>query len=95
METLEIDLQSCTIEFFTKEKYSQVDDDKKELRLSDIMKFYSTDYVPSGKKHNLLPCLNQYRHNTVPDDHKVSYLKYDEKIDQQPEPVEQTKNNLG
>ena len=83
-ETLEDALQAASIEFFNEEKHTQVDDAKKELRLSGIMKFYTKDYVASGKRQDLLAYANQYRQNKVPEDYKVKYLKYDWTINQQP-----------
>lgn len=83
-ESLEQSLQTAAEEFFTKEKHTQVDDAKQELRLSGIMKFYTEDYVASGKKQDLLAYVNQYRDNKVPNEYKVKYLKYDWTINQQP-----------
>ncbi len=83
-ETLNADLQSASIEFFNHEKHTQVDHEVKELQLSGIMKFYTKDYVKSGKKQDLLGYVNQFRENKIPDDFKVSYLKYDWTINQQP-----------
>ena len=83
-ETIEQDLQTAAIEFFNKEKHTQVDDDKQQLRLSGIMKFYTKDYVASGKKQDLLAYVNQFRDAKVPENYKVKYLKYDWTINQQP-----------
>lgn len=84
-QTLERDLQQAAIEFFTREKHTQVDSEAKILRLSGIMKFYTKDYVKSGKKNDLIEYVNQFRENKVPNDYKVSFLKYDWTINQQPE----------
>ena len=82
-ETLETDLQAASVDFFAKEKHTQVDHEAKELRLSGIMKFYTKDYVASGKKQDLLAYVNQFRQNKVPVDYKVSFLRYDWTINQQ------------
>lgn len=81
--SFEQELQTAAAEFFNKEKHTQVDADKKELRLSGIMKFYTGDYVASGKKQDLLGYVNQFRDKQVPDEFKVEYLKYDWTINQQ------------
>jgi len=83
-ETFERDLQTAAVEFFTKEKHTELDVEKKKLLLSGIMKFYTKDYVASGKKQDLLAYVNQFRVNKVPDDYKVSFTKYDWTVNQQP-----------
>ena len=83
-DTLQADLEQAAIEFFNREKHTQVDTQKKKLRLSGIMKFYTKDYVESGKKQDLLEYVNQYRQDKVPSDYKVAFIKYDWTINQQP-----------
>jgi len=83
-ETIEGDLQAAAVEFFNKEKHTKIDHDKKKLFLSGIMKFYTGDYVASGKKQDLLVYVNQFRKDKVPDDYRVSYIKYDWTVNQQP-----------
>ena len=82
-ERLEQDLQSAAVEFFNKEKHIQIDHEKQELRLSGIMKFYTKDYVASGKKQDLLEYVNQFREVNVPNNYKVKFIKYDWTINQQ------------
>lgn len=83
-ETLEADLQKAAIEFFNKDKHTHVDDTAQQVALSGIMKFYTKDYVASGKKQDLIRYINQYRENKVPEDYKVTFLDYDWSINQQP-----------
>lgn len=83
-ETLEADLQAAAVEFFNKPKHTRVDNAKKKLALSGIMKFYTKDYVASGKKQDLLGYVNQYREDKVPQDYKVTYIDYDWTVNQQP-----------
>jgi len=83
-ETLEADLQQATIEFFNKPKHIQIDPAKKRVALSGIMKFYTKDYVASGKKQDLIGYVNQYREEQIPSDFKVSFLDYDWSVNQQP-----------
>lgn len=82
-DDLEQDLQVAADEFFNKEKHTQVDDVKKLLLLSGIMKFYTKDYVSSGKKQDLLEYVNKFRKDKIPDDYKVKFLKYDWTINKQ------------
>lgn len=84
-QTLEQDLETASREFFAKERHIRVDKDAKHLYLSSIMKFYTKDYVPSGKKQDLVAYVNQFRDDKVPEDYKVKFIKYDWTINQQPE----------
>jgi len=83
-QTLEQDLQAAAVEFFNKDKHILINDEDKVLRLSGIMKFYTKDYVASGKKQDLLGYVNQFRENKVPSEYKVKFIKYDWTINQQP-----------
>ena len=81
-ENFEQQLQTAAVEFFNKDKHTELKTDKKELHLSGIIKFYTEDYVESGKKQDLIPYVNQFREDKVPDDYKVKYKKYDWTINQ-------------
>ncbi len=83
-ETLEKDLESAAISFFSKPKHIKIDVDKKKVYLSAILKFYTKDYVESGKKQDLVEYVNQFRSDKIPQDYKVNYLDYDWTINQQP-----------
>jgi len=83
-ETLESDLQEAAIEFFNKEKHIQINADKENVALSGIMKFYTKDYVASGKKQDLVAYVNQYRKEKIPENFKVTFIDYDWSINQQP-----------
>jgi len=83
-ETLEQELQGAAREFFNKDKHIKVDAAKKRVYLSGIMKFYTKDYVASGKKQDLIAYVNQFRDQAIPLDYKVKFLKYDWTINQQP-----------
>jgi len=82
-QTLEQDLQNAAIEFFNKDKHILIDDEEQILRLSGIMKFYTKDYVASGKKQDLIGYVNQFRENNVSDEYKVKFIKYDWTINKQ------------
>lgn len=81
--TLDAQLESATIEFLNSDKHVKVDDKKNEVRLSGIMKFYTKDFVASGKKQDLLSYVNPYRTNKIPSDYKVKYIDYDWRINAQ------------
>ena len=82
-ENLEQDLQSAAIEFFNKDKHILLKNDAEEVHLSGIMKFYTKDYVASGKKQDLIAYVNQYSRTPIPETYKVKFIKYDWTINQQ------------
>lgn len=84
-ESLEQDLQAAAEEFFNKAKHIEISESKKTVYLSGIMKFYTKDYVESGKKQDLLAYVNQYRSDAIPADYRVKFLDYDWTINQAPE----------
>ncbi|MBX2848043.1 MAG: DUF547 domain-containing protein [Acidiferrobacterales bacterium] len=84
-QDLEQQLQDASIEFFNKDLHIQIDEAAEEVALSGIMKFYTKDYVASGKKQDLIPYVNQYREDKIPLDYKVSFIDYDWTVNQQPE----------
>jgi len=83
-EKMQSSLQQAAVEFFTREKHTRVDNEEKALHLSGIMKFYTKDYVASGKKQDLLAYVNQFRQDKVSSDYQVEFIKYDWTINQQP-----------
>ncbi len=83
-ETLDQDLQMLSKEFFSKEKHIRINDNSQQLYLSSILKFYTKDYVPSGKKQDLVAYVNQFRDVKIPENYKVKFIKYDWTINQQP-----------
>lgn len=82
--TIDQELEAASREFFAKDKHILIKHDKKEVHLSGIMKFYTKDYVPSGKKDDLVAYVNQFRDVKIPEDYKVKFIKYDWTINQQP-----------
>lgn len=83
-DTLDADLQAVSQEFFSKEQHIRLDDDAKQVYLSGIMKFYTKDFTPTGKKQDLIPYVNQFSAKKVPEDYKVKFIKYDWTVNQQP-----------
>ena len=84
-ENLEGMLQSLSVEFLNKDKHVELDDDKKTVKVSAILDFYTKDFVSSGKRNDLLNYINPFRTNKIPADYKVKYMKYDWTVNIQPE----------
>lgn len=75
-ETVQTQLQDLSIEFFNSEKHVQVNNDKKEVAVTEIIKFFPEDFVPV-KASSVVNYVNLYRKNPVPQDYKVRYISYD------------------
>lgn len=83
-ETLEQDLQAASVEFFNKDKHIRVDPAQQKVYLSGIMKFYTKDYVASGKNQDLIAYVNQFTNTPIPEEYRVKFIKYDWTVNQQP-----------
>ena len=81
---LEQQLQNLTVEFFNKAKYLRVDAAKQEVWISEILKFYTEDFVRSGKRRDLIGYINRYTKDTIPSDYRVRFIDYDWTINQTP-----------
>ena len=81
---LEAQLQAATVEFFASDKYLRIDDSKREVLVSEILRFYTKDFVASNERQDLIAYVNQYRADAVPVDYKVRFIPYDWTINGQP-----------
>ena len=81
---LEVQLQDLTVKFFGKAKYLRIDKTKREVRVSEILKFYTEDFVRSGKRRDLISYINRYTENALPSDYRVRFIPYDWTINQTP-----------
>ncbi len=68
--------------FYNEERNVQVDDAKRVLRLSEILKFYTSDFLAAAP--SLAAYVNKYRDQKVPEDYKVEFIPYDWTINRQP-----------
>lgn len=83
-ETLEKQLEAAAKEFFANSKYLLVNAQNKTAMVSSILKFYTADFVASGKAADLLSYINRYAPEPVPAEFKVKFMPYDWRINQQP-----------
>lgn len=83
-EQLEADLAALTREFFNKDKHLRVDADNETVYVSEILDFYTEDFVASGDEQDLIPYINQYGEIPIPDHYRVEFIDYDWTINQQP-----------
>jgi hypothetical protein len=83
-ETLDQQLTAATEEFFNKEKNVRIDDANRVIYLSEIMDFYTEDFVPSGRARDLPSYVNRYREEPLPAGYRVKFIDYDWRINQRP-----------
>jgi len=81
---LEEQLSELTWQFFNKDKHLRIDHENKVVFVSEILDFYTEDFVASGKTQDLLGYINQYRKSPIPSDYQVKFIDYDWTINQQP-----------
>ncbi len=75
-ENLEDELQAGAVEFFNSDKNIKVNDQNKEVSVSEILHFFPEDFVPK-KAPTIATYVNLYRKTPVPSDYKVRYIPYD------------------
>lgn len=83
-ETLEAQLDVAAREFFSSEKHIRIEAGKKELWLSEILDFYTEDFVGRDRAQDLIAYVNRYRPEPVAADFRVRFIPYDWTINRQP-----------
>jgi hypothetical protein len=83
-EHLEQDLDDLTWAFFNKEKHLRIDNQNQRIYVSEILDFYTEDFVTSSEQQDLLAYINRYRSKKIPSDYHVEFIDYDWTINQQP-----------
>ncbi len=83
-DSLDQALDSVTHEFFAKEKHFYFDDSKQRVYVSEILDFYTEDFVPSGRARDLPQYINPYLSEPIPSNYKVRFIDYDWRINAQP-----------
>lgn len=76
-DKLEEQLESAAREFFAKERHLRADHEKNILWLSEILDFYTRDFVSTGKRNGLISYVNKYLVHKVPEDYQVRFIPYD------------------
>ena len=84
-ESLNETLEQLTYEFFNKQKHFYLDDKRKRVYVSEILDFYTEDFVASGKAKDLPQYINQYIEQPIPASYKLRFIDYDWRINAQPE----------
>jgi len=82
-DTLEQDLTQLSHKFFNAQKHLNLDDGRRIAYVSEILDFYTEDFVSSGKPQDLIPYINRFRDSPIPLDYRIKFIDYDWTINQQ------------
>lgn len=77
-------LDAAAREFLNSPRHIRLDAAKRELWLSEILDFYTEDFVGSDDRHQLIAYVNRYRDEPVPADFEVRFIPYDWTVNRQP-----------
>ena len=61
--------------FFIESRNLVVDDKERTVRVSEILKFYTKDFL--AKAPTLIAFINRYRETAIPDDYEINFIAYD------------------
>lgn len=82
--TLDAQLDAAAREFLGDDANVNADHQARELRLSELLKFYTADFVGADRPQALAAYVNRYREREVPTDYRVRFRRYDWTINRQP-----------
>ena len=83
-QNLEQQLQKAALEFFNNPLHLRIDHANEELAVSEILKFYTEDFVASGRRQDLIGYVNRYLDADVPSTYRVRFIPYDWTVNQSP-----------
>lgn len=76
-EALESQLESLSREFFNSEKHLRLDKQAKVVYMSEIMKFYTEDFVGPGRSSSLIEYANKFRNEPIKESYDIRFIPYD------------------
>jgi hypothetical protein len=79
--TLEAQLERESIRFFNEQRNASVDELRKTVTISEILKFFPEDFL--AKSPSLIAYVNRYRAVKVPEDFKVEFRDFDWTVNRQ------------
>jgi hypothetical protein len=82
--SLDAELDRGAREFFNSSKYVQVDEKERVVRVSQILEFFTEDFVNDRQAKSLVEFVNRYREQRIPEDFEVEFIPYDWTINRQP-----------
>ncbi len=78
---LDTQLERETRRFFAESRNLQVDHDRRRVRLSEIMKFYTKDFTAAAP--SVIAYVNRFVAPDIPDDYRVEFIPYDWTVNRQ------------
>lgn len=81
---LDEQLDTAAREFFAAPKHLQRHPDRREVRVSAILDFYTEDFVADGNRDSLRGYINRWLDEPIPAGWEVRFLDYDWRINQAP-----------
>lgn len=79
-DQLDMELEACAQYFLNESRNVQVDADKQTVRFSQILQFYTEDFLK--KAPSLIAYANRYREAKIPETYKVEFIPYDWTLNQ-------------
>ena len=82
-EMLDSQLNEAAVEFLNDPKKVFVDHSKKEVTVSEILKFYEEDFVNPKQAASLLEYVNRFRKDKISSSYSIGFFKYDWTVNSQ------------
>ncbi|MFT4577672.1 MAG: hypothetical protein ACI9UO_000487 [Nitrospinales bacterium] len=82
-EMLDSQLDEASVEFLNDPKKVFVDHSKKEVTVSEILKFYKEDFVNPKQAASLLEYINRFRKEKISSSYSIGFFKYDWTVNSQ------------
>ena len=79
-DQLDMELEATAQYFLNEDRNVQVDASKETVRFSEILKFYTDDFLK--KAPSLAAYANKYRESKIPETYKVEFIPYDWTLNQ-------------
>ena len=80
-DMLDAELEASAQYFFSEDRNVKLEPDRKTVRLSQILQFYTDDFLK--KVPSLIACANKYRQDKIPEGWKVEFIPYDWQLNSQ------------
>jgi hypothetical protein len=81
-DTLDAVLEREARFFFSEPRNLEPDDARRTVRMSEILKFYTADFL--AKERSLIAYVNRYRTTPIPADYRIEFIPYDWTVNRQP-----------
>ncbi len=81
-EKVDAQLEREAKRFFAETRNASVDEARKAVKFSEILKFYTSDFI--AKSPTLAAYANRYREQKIPEDYTIEFVDYDWTINRQP-----------